>query len=152
METTKLLEGVEIFKGLTPDELTAMGDVCTDRRYRAGDIIFDENSRGTELYLVRKGKVRIDLALSKNSESATVHRVGDGELFGELALVDTKRRSATATCEKDAEIIAIDRDRLLKMFDENNHMGYVVLGNLAAVLAGRLRRTNLQLVATLLWK
>jgi CRP/FNR family cyclic AMP-dependent transcriptional regulator len=152
METRKLLEGVEIFKGLTSDELSAVEGLCTDRHYRSGDIVFDENSRGAEMYLVRKGKVRIDLSLAKGSESATVHRVGDGELFGELALVDTKRRSATATCEKDSEIITIDRDKLLSLFESNNHAGYVVLGNLATILAGRLRRTNLQLVATLLWK
>jgi len=152
MESQKLLERIEIFKGLTQDELGAIARLCEDRRYQANETIFDENSRGSEIYVIKKGKVRIDLGLTGKTDAATVHRVSDGDIFGELALVDTRRRSATAKCEKDSEIIAISRDGLLDLFDKNNHIGYVVIRNLATVLAARLRKTNLQLVASILWK
>lgn len=152
MEKQKILQGVDIFKGLTPDELALIAQLCEDRKYRANEEIFSENSRGSEIYVLERGKIRIDLALTGKSKCATIHRVTDGQIFGELALVDRGRRSATAKCDSDSEVLAINRDGLHDLFERNNHIGYVVLNNLATILAVRLRKTNLQLVASILWE
>ena len=152
MNRLNLLQGVDIFKGLTPDELNAISQLCEDREYQVNQEIFTEGSRGTEIYVLKKGKVRIELCLKGKTDTATVHRITDGQIFGELALVDKGPRSATAKCESRSEVIAISRDRLSELFGENNHIGYVVLKNLATVLAIRLRRANLQLVASILWE
>lgn len=152
MEKQKILQGIDIFKGLTPDELALIAQLCEDRKYRANEEVFSENSRGSEIYVLEKGKICIDLALTGKSKCATIHRVTDGQIFGELALVDRGRRSATAKCENDSEVLAINRDKLHSLFERNNHIGYIVLNNLATILAVRLRKTNLQLVASILWE
>lgn len=152
MEKQRILQGVDIFKGLTPDELALVAHLCEDRKYRANEEIFSENNRGSEIYILKRGKIRIDLALKGKSKCATIHRITDGQIFGELALVDRGRRSATAKCESDSEVLAISRDGLHDLFEKNNHIGYVVLNNLATILAVRLRKTNLQLVASILWE
>ena len=92
----------------------------------------------------------IELGLKGKSNSATVHRVSAGQVFGELSLVDKRSRSATAICEGDCELIAIDREKLAELFERDSRIGYIVMRNLAELLAGRLRRTNLQLVASIL--
>jgi CRP/FNR family cyclic AMP-dependent transcriptional regulator len=152
MERTKILEKVDIFCGLSPTQLESLAQISEERRYRAGEVVFAEHSPGREMYLVKKGKVCIELGLRGKSDAATVHRVGAGQVFGELSLVDRRKRSATAVCENDCELVAIDHEKLDELFNQDNHLGYIVMKNLAELLAGRLRRTNLQLVASILWE
>ena len=69
-----------------------------------------------------------------------------------VALVDRGVRSATATCEGPCEILYLDRKKLTELFKRNYRIGYVVLDNLARLMATRLRKTNLQLVASVCWE
>jgi CRP-like cAMP-binding protein len=115
-------------------------------------VVFTEHSSGAEVYTIKKGKVCIELGLKGKSNAATIQRLGVGQIFGELALVDRRSRSATATCENDCEIIIIDRDKLNELFERDSQLGYTVMRNLAQLLAGRLRRTDLMLVASVLWE
>ena len=101
--------------------------------------------------MITRGKVRIDLRLKGDADCATIHRLSVGEVLGELSLVDNRKRSASATCETACEVLAIECDRLLKLFESNRAIGYTVVLNLAKIVAIRLRKTNLQLVATVCW-
>lgn len=104
------------------------------------------------MYVVKRGQVRIDLRLTSDSDCATVHRLREGQILGELALVDRRARSATATCDTPCEIVALNCDGLLGLFERNRDIGYVVIRNLAEIIATRLRKTNLQLVAMVCWE
>ena len=146
------MEKVDIFHGLGIAQLDALAQISEERKYRKGEVVFGERSPGKEMYIVKKGKVCIELGLKAKSNSATVHRVGEGQVFGELALVDKRSRSATAVCENECDLIAIDREKLNDLFEHDPHLGYTVMKNLAELLAGRLRRTNMQLVASILWE
>ena len=152
MDRQRILEKIGVFKGLSQDEIGAISQLCKDRKYQANEVVFTESSRGEEIYVLKKGKVRIDFRLGGKADSATVHRITQGHIFGELALVDNRRRSATATCESDCEVIAISREGLYDLFEANSHIGYILMKNFAMVLATRLRKTNLQLVASILWE
>ena len=151
METRDVLGKTTIFCGLTQGELDLVIPLCEDRRYKSNEVVFAEKSRGSEIYIVKRGKVRIEVSL-RGKDSATIWRVSDGQPFGELALVDRGRRSAAAMCETECELITISRDSLDQLFENNSRIGYIVMRNLASVLAGRLRRTTLQLVASILWE
>ncbi len=152
MEKQKALESVEIFRGLPREELDSIAQLSETKTYKNGDVIFTERSKGGELYIMTKGTVRIELGIKGKNDFATIHRVGEGDLFGELALVSSGQRSASARCETDCETIAIDREKLLELFKKNTQIGYLVMANLASLLATRLRKTNLQLVACFLWE
>ena len=144
------LRKIHIFKGLSDRELEAIAELGEDRNYKAGEVIFNEGSRGEELYILKRGKVRIELALGQEGDSAGIHTVTEGQIFGELILVDKGQRSATAECESDCELMVLDRDRLYSLFEKNSHIGYTIMRNIASVLARRIRKTNLQLVASIL--
>ena len=152
MDKQRILGRVPIFNGLSQEELDSVAQLCEVRKYKKNDVIFTEKSHGKELYIVAKGRVRIELEIKGETERATVHRVQKGGVLGELALVDEGRRSATARCETDSDIIILDRDALLSLFEKNSHIGYVLMTNLASVLATKLRQTDLQLVACFLWE
>jgi len=148
----KILAHVEIFKGLSPSELDLISGLCEHHKYRNGDVIFTEHSKGKDIYVIIKGRVCIELGIKGKTDFATIQRLGDSELFGELALVSSGPRSATARCETDCETIIISREALFDLFTSNNRIGYVVMTNLASLLATRLRKTNLQLLACFLWE
>ena len=152
MDSTKILEKVDIFRGLSPHQLESLAQVSEERKYRRGETVFPEHSSGTEVYIIKKGKVCIELGLKGKPNTATIQRLSVGQIFGELALVDRRSRSATAICENDCEIITIDRGKLDELFEQDSRLGYIVMKNLAQLLAGRLRRTDLMLVASVLWE
>jgi CRP-like cAMP-binding protein len=152
MDSTKILDKVDIFRGLSPHQLESLAQVSEERKYRSGEAVFTEHSSGGQIYIIKKGKVCIELGLKGKSNTATIQRLSVGQIFGELALVDKRSRSATAMCENDCEIITIDRDKLDELFEEDSRLGYVVMRNLAQLLAERLRRTDLMLVASVLWE
>jgi CRP-like cAMP-binding protein len=152
MDINKILERVSIFNELAQEDLRSIAELCEHRKYGANEVIFAEKSEGTEIYIVGKGQVRIELAIKGKTDYATVHRVGEGEVFGELAIVSRGHRSGTARTETDCEVIAINRKSLLTLFEEHNRIGYIVAMNLASLLATRLKKTNLQLIACFLWE
>ncbi len=152
MDTIQVLKQVSVFDGLSAEELNSIANICENRSYKANELIFAEKSEGKEIYIVTKGQVRIELSIQGKSDHATIHRVGKGELFGELVLVNQGTRSGTARTETDCETITIDGNALLALFEKNERIGYVVAMNLASLLATRLRKTNLQLIACLLWE
>lgn len=152
MDSTKILERVDIFRGLSSRQLESIAQVSEERKYRRGEVVFTEHSSGAEVYIIKKGKVCIELGLKGKTNAATIQRLGVGQIFGELSLVDSRSRSATAICENDCEIITIDRDKLNELFEQDSPLGYIVMRNLAQLLTGRLRRTDLMLVASVLWE
>ena len=152
MDIKQVLKQVNIFDGLSPEELNSIAILCKNRNYKANELIFAEKSKGKELYIVTKGQVRIELGIKGKNDYATVHRVGKGELFGELVLLNQGTRSGTARSETDCETITIDGNALLDLFEKNMRIGYVVAMNLASLLSTRLRKTNLQLIACFLWE
>jgi CRP/FNR family cyclic AMP-dependent transcriptional regulator len=152
MDSTKILEKVDIFQGLSPRQLESLAQVSQEKKYRGGETVFTEHSSGAEVHIIKKGKVCIELGLKGKPNTATIQRLSTGQIFGELALVDKRNRSATAICENDCEIITIDRDKLDELFERDSRLGYIVMKNLAQLLAERLRRTDLMLVASVLWE
>jgi len=152
MDNTKTLKKVEIFRGLSQTQLESLAQISEEKRYRRGETVFTERSTGDEVYVIKRGKVCIELGLKGKPNTATIQRLSVGQTFGELALVDKRSRSATVVCENDCEIMAMDRDRLNELFESDTRLGYTIMKNLAQLLAERLRRTDLMLVASVLWE
>jgi CRP-like cAMP-binding protein len=85
------------------------------QRYGRDEVIFEEGSTGSEMYLIHSGKVRLSVRSNETRQTplATLH---PGDFFGEMALVDDSPRSATAfAVEDDTELIVMDRARFMFM-------------------------------------
>ncbi|MHB8691804.1 MAG: Crp/Fnr family transcriptional regulator [Solirubrobacteraceae bacterium] len=136
-ETTALLGRVPVFSALSEDELTRVAEVAVPRRFDAGETIFREGDESNTCYIVRSGLVR---AVRENTDgrSITLANFGPGDIFGELAMFDNEKRSATVEAVAASEAIAIlggDMRRLLR-----EHPDIAV--KLLAALGRRLRETN----------
>jgi CRP/FNR family transcriptional regulator, cyclic AMP receptor protein len=132
-----LLRRVPVFSTLSGEELAHVARVAMARRYDAGAIVFKEGDEGTTCYIVRSGRARA-IREHPDGRSITLAHFGPGDIFGEMAMLDGERRSATVEAAEDTEAIAIlsaDMHRLLR-----DHPDISV--KLIAALGRRLRDTN----------
>jgi CRP-like cAMP-binding protein len=136
-ETIALLQRVPVFSALGEDELAHVAQVAVPRRFEAGEVVFREGDESNTCYIVRSGQAR---AIREHSDgrSITLANFGPGDIFGELAMFDNERRSATVESVETTEAIAIlggDMRRLLRQHVE-------IAIKLLAALGRRLRETN----------
>jgi CRP/FNR family transcriptional regulator len=136
-ETIALLERVPAFSTLAPDDLREVSRAAVPRSFASGAVVFREGDQGDTCYIVHSGHVR---AVREHSQGRTITLAtfGAGEIFGELAMFDEERRSATIETLEDTDLIAIlgsDMRRLLRTHPD-------IAVKLLAALGRRLRETN----------
>ncbi len=157
MSVTSTLRQTDIFYDFTLTQLELIASICTERAYGVNEVIFEENTRGSELYVITEGEVviQIDPALiGKGGSGAaqTIATLRRGQSFGEVALVDEGVRSARAQAANSAtHVLVIPRDKLILMCDAYPQMGYRLMRNLAADLAMKIRNTDLKVREYLTW-
>ena len=142
MDTVELLKGVDMFEGLTEQELRRVGAICREAKYAKGQIVTSQGEEGDEMFIVRDGLVEVTVG-EAGEGPRTVVNLGTGQVVGEMALVDRGRRSATVRCVTDATLNVIERDAFEKMCQSSAQIGMVVYRNLAADLSFKLRHRHL---------
>ena len=151
------LKETDIFYEMSPTQLELVASICDQRIHQAGEIVFEENTTGNELYIIAKGEVEIQVdpvLINPGDEGGaqTIATLRRGQSFGEVALVDEGVRSARARCsQNDTLLIVIPRDKLMLLCDTYPQLGYRLMRNLAADLAMKIRNTDLQVREYLTW-
>jgi len=102
------------------------------RHVQAGATICEEGEPGDEMYVILEGEVEIRVG------SHLLATIGPGEIVGEMALIDTAARSASAVAKSDCRLAPVDEQRFLFLVQ---HAPYFAL-NVMQVLADRLRLAN----------
>ncbi len=157
MSVAPLLQHADIFDELTSTQLELVSSICDERHYHAGDVIFEENTIGEEMYVIASGtvEIQVDPALigTESTQGAfTIATFRRGQVFGEVSLVDEGLRSASARCsENNTHLVVIPRERLMLLCDQYPTLGYKLMRNLAADLAMKIRHTDLQVREQLTW-
>ena len=158
MSLATLLKQIDIFYDLSPAQLRMIADLCEERRCKAGETIFEENSSGSELYIIAQGEVEIKIDSAVVSPEGaieggrtTLATLRRGQSFGEIALVDQGLRTATAVCAIDTQLLVLPRNQLLALCEANPPLGYHLMRNLAADLALKIRNTDLSIREQLLY-
>jgi CRP-like cAMP-binding protein len=133
----EVLREVPLFSGLAEDELTAVAAVASIDRFEADEVVFREGETSSTCYVISSGHA---CALREHPDGRviTLARFGPGDIFGELAMLDNQRRSATVQAVDELEAIAIlgpDMQRLL-----GDHPQIAV--KLIVALGRKLRETN----------
>ncbi len=145
MGLLEVLGNVELFDGITPDELEAVSKICRERSYHTGDVLTTQGEPGDELYVICDGFVEVLRSETLSDPSPrTVVNLGQGQIVGEMALVDLGPRSATVrTISEKTVVQVIQRDDFERLCGENYHLGYIVMRNIAADLSFKLRHQHL---------
>jgi CRP/FNR family transcriptional regulator len=136
-ETIELLHRVPVFSTLAPDELLRVADVAVPRHFGAGEVVFREGDESSTCYVVRSGHARA-IREHTDGRSITLATFGPGDIFGELAMFDNERRSATVEAAESVEAIAILAADMRRLLREHPDISVKLLQSLGR----RLRETN----------
>jgi SulP family sulfate permease len=144
----KLLDLSELglFRGRKASTLAELEQRLDKRTIKAGDKIFARGDIGDELFLIRKGSVRVTLPL-ENGQVRHLSSFGRGDFVGEMAFLDGVARSADAVAFTDVELFVLSRKTFDTVADEHKKIALNLMEGLASALAGRLRYTNVELQA-----
>ena len=145
MEFRRILQGIDLFQGLTDDQLDKVAKICAEKRFHAGDIIAEEGAEGNELFVILEGFVEVLLGqVPPSTNSRVVVSLGTGQIIGEMALLDQGPRSASIRATSEPTIVqVIGRKDFENLCQQDTNIGYMVMRNLAADLSFKLRHRNL---------
>lgn len=109
------------------------------RDFDSGTVLFEEGDPGTEMYVIHEGHVR--LTRGKGSLGTTLAVLPPGEFFGEMAIVTSQPRSATATVVEDAKLLVLDSGTFESMVRNNAEIALRIIRKMAT----RLQAANNQI-------
>lgn len=150
-----VLGRVDIFRGLHPEELLEVARICGARSYKAGEVVFEEDSEGDDLYIVHRGSVEVLIwarAPTGESRQTTINTIWEGRSFGEMVLIGGGTRSATIRCAEDCLLLVVNRFDFDRLCERNPRIGYRVMRNIAEDLVYKLRSSSLLLRGQVKWK
>ena len=130
------LRAIPMFKYLSYKGLVKVMNITEPQKFSAGAAIFDEGSRGEELYLLLEGHVAIEKG------GKTLAELGPGSHFGEMAMVDKSPRSATARALDDVRLLVIQRQQFYDIMRRDPSMAVKLMWSFIQALNTRLRVTN----------
>ncbi len=139
MSTSDFLRRVPLFDALGSSEIDALAELAFTRSFTKGQLIILVAESGDSLFIIRKGQVKVSL-LHEDGREFILSLLGEGEFFGELALLDDRPRSANVVATEDTELIILKRTD----FQELVNRVPAIAVSLLEELAGRLRRTDEQ--------
>ncbi len=141
------LAGIDLLRGFEADPmLGALAAAVVERSFPAGAVIFQTGDRGDELFLIRRGVVRIILPTAAGGHH-NLASFGRGDFFGEVAFLDRGMRSARAVATTPIDLFVLSRARLDALSHAHPLLGTKIFARIARALALRLRRTDGELRA-----
>ncbi len=136
----------DLFRGFDARTLDMLSGRLRERTLTAGEQAFAQGDPGGELFLVRRGSVRILLPLDGGRQHH-VATIGPGEFFGELSFLDCERRSATAEAKESTELYVLTRACIDGTAPDEAALGAQLFARLALAIAQRLRQADAELRA-----
>jgi CRP/FNR family transcriptional regulator, cyclic AMP receptor protein len=137
VETRELLRRVPVFSSLREEDLVRVAEVAVLRQFGADEVVFREGDESNTCYVVRSGRARA-VRGHADGRTLTLAHFGPGDIFGELAMFDDERRSATIETLEATEVIAILGNDMRRLLREHPEISVKLL----AALGRRLRETN----------
>ena len=141
MADADLLSEVWLFRDASKESLEQLAAFAFNKSYAPGDVVFEEGQTGNGLYMITTGKVEI----VKNMGAANEQQLavlGSGEVFGEMALLEERPRSASVRVLEDTHCLGIDRFLFLTQLTKDPQVAITMI----QVLAQRLREMDERLM------
>ena len=136
----ELLKSVTLFADLEEGELERFSQVAVPRTFPAGTRVFHEGDDSDACYIVKEGSFRVTREHS-DGRAITLATLGPGEIFGELAMLDGDKRSASAEALSEGELLALPANDVRALLARHPEISL----KLVAGLVRRLRAANVRL-------
>jgi CRP-like cAMP-binding protein len=132
MEKVLFLKGVDLFKSIPGEELSAIAEITIEAEYNSTQTIFHEGEHGDAMYLIVNGNVKV------HSGEQVFANLGPRQCFGEMSILDAEPRSATVTALDDLTLLKIQREDFTEILAEKPEISHGII----QVLTRRLREAN----------
>lgn len=129
IDTMLLLRRVPLFAQLDPEDLQRIARTCSERTYRAGDVLMEEGEIGSELLVLVEGSVRV--VRRGDGGERLIRTYAAGDHIGELAVLREAPRAATVIADTDLRCLVIDGEGLKAILRERPDAAMAMLATLA---------------------
>ena len=136
----KTLLSIPLFDQFSSRDVTLLSSIIHNRSYLAGEYVFYQGDPGIGLYIIREGEIIIQRNVEGEIISLATFKKDD--FFGELALVDGEKRSASAIALVDTRLAVIFKPDLDEFIEKYPKKGIKVLEGISSIMAIRLRKVN----------
>lgn len=137
----RLLGLTPFFARLGAEALEAIAGLCIARRLEAGQTLFVKGDPGDALYAIRRGQIRIATG-SDDGQRRTLNVLGSGDVFGEVALLDGRPRTASAVASEPTDLLVVLRRDFLAMIERRPAVAVQVIELLCARIRWMSERTE----------
>lgn len=148
MAITEQIMHYKIFEGLSPNELEKFMAVSQEVSFKSGEVILEESSFGadSDFFIILQGNVKVEIQASRSFTGEKANKrlavLKDGEVFGEMGLLGSKRRSARVSAYSDLVVLKVNQQKLFEILTDTPNIGYLFMRNLAAILSDRIMDMN----------
>ena len=140
-----LLQELEPFAGIHPDELERISSLMQRKLFTPGEMLIEEGAVATQFFVLIKGQLEVVKSI-EGDELEVLNQINiSGELFGEMALVEDKLRSAGIVAKEESEVLVVQKEGFLELV---NHFPQFTL-EVAKSISNYLRKTDTTLIGTL---
>ncbi len=148
MPDKEKVSGCKFFSGLTSEEVEKVLSICREESFKKDEVIINESAPGLDIHLILKGQAAVELETTRFYSSKggkiAIATLLEGDIVGEIAFLEKGRSSARVTAIGDVEALVMSNEKLHELFEADNHLGYVMIKNLATILSKRLLDLNVQ--------
>ncbi|POR56926.1 Crp/Fnr family transcriptional regulator [Bosea psychrotolerans] len=138
-----LLSANPFFAGFAQDALEKIAAICRQRHLASREVLFLKGDPSDGLYAIRRGLIRIGTT-DDRGQQMTMNLLGGGDVFGEIALLDGRPRTADAVAMEDTDMFFLPRRDFLSLLDREPSITQQLIGLLCARLRdviGRMEET-----------
>jgi CRP/FNR family transcriptional regulator len=135
----QFLHSLELFQDLKARELGGLVHALHARTYQTGEVVFAEGDIGRALFILETGRVELTRK-DPAGQPVVLHALKPGEFFGEMALLESLPRSATATATEPTRLHLLYKTKLDALLISEPRIGVSIMRHLAHLLSSRLRR------------
>ena len=129
-----ILKVVKLFAETSEDALSEIAAVFEEMHFEKGQTIFQKGELGSSMYVIVSGQVRV------HDQEQTLTTLGEHDVFGELAVLNSEPRSATVTALKDTHLLRLDQDPFYEIIEDRNEVARSII----QLLVRRLQRVQIQ--------
>ncbi|MBW2320522.1 MAG: cyclic nucleotide-binding domain-containing protein [Deltaproteobacteria bacterium] len=128
-----IIKEMELFKGIDHEIMNEIANICSEKSYAKGAVIFEKDEDANRLYILVEGTVKLKI---KNGGTITYSLTNLGDIFGWSCMVESGRYTASGVCATDLKALEIEREAL--DINLHPHVGIKVLKRLAGVFSKRI--------------
>lgn len=149
VEKIEILKKISLFKHIAgdPSAMEHIARLFKTVSYTKGNDVIEENVFGDSIFIIKSGTVQVIKKTMQGDPYVVTELTADMNIFfGEVALLDPEKRSATVRCKTDCEFYVLDKEQFTKFGNDNPQIGLLITRELSRILCQRLRKSSSDIV------